>query len=52
MCIFKIERSEEALLLRCLTGKMKLYAGGQQPNQKMSVGSNVLETEFTVIQNN
>ena len=31
-------------------GKMKLYVGGQQPNQQMSVGSNVLETEFTVIQ--
>ena len=31
-------------------GKMKLYAGGQQPNQQMSVGSNILETEFTVNQ--
>ncbi|KAK7108591.1 hypothetical protein V1264_016300 [Littorina saxatilis] len=29
-------------------GRMKLYAGGQQPNQKRSVGSNVLSHDFAV----
>jgi len=27
---------------------MTVYAGGQQPNQVTSVGSNILETSFVV----
>ena len=29
-----------------IAGEMKIYAGGQQPNQRTTVGSNVLETSF------
>jgi hypothetical protein len=33
----------------CVTGAMKVYVGGQQPNQKTNVGSNVLVASFTVV---
>ena len=33
-------------------GEMTLYAGGQQPNQTVNVGSNVLVSSFTIIESN
>ncbi|XP_067666437.1 uncharacterized protein [Haliotis asinina] len=32
-----------------LPGTMNIYVGGQQPNQRMSVGSNVLQRQFQII---
>jgi hypothetical protein len=29
-------------------GTYQVYAGGQQPNQKITVGSNILQSSFTV----
>ncbi|XP_050393626.1 uncharacterized protein LOC126811774 [Patella vulgata] len=50
---FDIKYKQMALLLdnvgwRIEPGKINVYVGGQQPNQKKSVGSNVLEGSFTI----
>jgi len=34
--------------LLLVSGDMMVYAGGQQPYQRINVGTNVLEAKFTV----
>ncbi len=45
--LFKFEKINESFSWY-FSGTMLIYAGGQQPNQKTNVGSNVLNSSFLI----
>ena len=42
------EQSDTLTQCHIVAGTLDLYVGGQQPNQKRSVGSNVLHASFQI----